>query len=291
MGGAPGGAAAGVEAAGGSGETPETQGAAPCVEAVTTGGGWTGGVIGGAAEGGRRRRRYRARGSRRPDGADLDHGGAVSQHVELRGRGVGQIDDAVSDERSAVVDADHDAAAVLQVRDPHVTGQGQRLVRGGHAVHVVSLAGRGKYLVKARAIPGGDAPLDIVRARGQDIVALAENVVEGRVTVDRTGLVAGDRVGNGLALRRRRNGRRRRDPRGRRGRRVARAEAAPENHGNRCGQRDRPCTSGVHGGVPGGASGGAPGGAPVVAVSPARGVSDISTCCLTAAASSYTAMA
>ena len=40
--------------------------------------------------------------------AHLDHGGAVSQHVELRGGRVGQIDDAVTDEGSAVVDAYHE---------------------------------------------------------------------------------------------------------------------------------------------------------------------------------------
>ena len=40
--------------------------------------------------------------------AHLHHRGAVAQHVELRGGRVGQIDDAVADEGSAIVDAHHD---------------------------------------------------------------------------------------------------------------------------------------------------------------------------------------
>ena len=84
-------------------------------------------------------RRLRAR----REHAHFDRRGAGQQHVELGGGGVGQVDDAIADERAAIVDAHDDLAAVAQVGDLGVAGDGQRLVRGRHGVHVVALAQRG----------------------------------------------------------------------------------------------------------------------------------------------------
>ena len=124
----------------------------PCRPAA----GWTRAATSGARRAVGRRIVKRA-GRRRVDAANLDHGRAIAQHVELCGGRVGQVDDSIADEGAAIVDPHHDAAAVLQIRDPHVGGQRQRLMSGGHAVHVVGLAGRGPHLVEAGAIPGGDA--------------------------------------------------------------------------------------------------------------------------------------
>ena len=45
--------------------------------------------------------------------------------AELAGGGLGQVDQAVADERAAIVDPDLEAAAVLQIGDAHDAGQRQ----------------------------------------------------------------------------------------------------------------------------------------------------------------------
>ena len=89
----------------------------------------------------------------RVDAANLDHGRAIAQHVELCSGRVREVDDSIADEGTAIVDPHHDAAAVLQIRDPYVGGQRQSLMSGGHGVHIVGLAGRGPQLVEAGSIP------------------------------------------------------------------------------------------------------------------------------------------
>src|SRR5690606_18198015 len=69
-----------------------------------------------------------------------DPGGPALGKPELDRAGVGQVDDAVRMEGAAVVDPHYDAALIVQVGDPDITGQGQRLVRRCHAIQVVLLA-------------------------------------------------------------------------------------------------------------------------------------------------------
>ena len=92
---------------------------------------------------------------------------AGTDHVELPRRRVGEIDDAVVDERPAVVDAHHHRARVGQIGHPHARPMRQRLVRGGHRVLVVDLAARRRPAVKPRPVPRGDAGLRRARLGGQ----------------------------------------------------------------------------------------------------------------------------
>src|SRR4029077_20189803 len=144
----------------------------------------------------RRRRRW-------VDGADLDPVGAIAQHVELRGGRVREIDDSIAYEGTAVVDPDHDTAAVLQIGDAHVRGQRERLVSSRHAVHVVGLADRGPRLVETGPVPGGDAALPGADARGQDVVAFAEHIVKRRIAAARARFDPRDDLRNGVRFRRR----------------------------------------------------------------------------------------
>src|SRR3954463_9251455 len=61
--------------------------------------------------------------------------------------------------RPAVVDSDHDTAAVCQVSHARITGDGQRWMSGGHSVHVVDLATRGLLPVEPAAVPAGKSGL------------------------------------------------------------------------------------------------------------------------------------
>ena len=70
-----------------------------------------------------------------------------------------------------------------EIGHTRIGGQWQRLVRGGHAVHVVRLAAGGVAAVEARTIPGGDAALEVAIGARQHGVALPEHIVEGRVAV------------------------------------------------------------------------------------------------------------
>ena len=172
---------------------------------------------------------------------DLHECGAVADHVELGGRRIGQIDDAVGDERAAIVDAHDHAAAVGEIGDARVAGQRQRLVRGGHREHVIRFAGRGAQAVKLRAVPGGDAALDVAGGAGEYHVAVAGDFVEGRIAerAARLQRVVPRRArSTDVGRRTRRHGRRRR-VRGRRRRGAAHAAAAARSQ-----QGQRPVSAG-----------------------------------------------
>ncbi len=134
--------------------------------------------------------------ARRRDHTHFDRRRARQQHVELGRGGVGQVDDAIADERAAVVDAHHHLAAVAQVGDFGVGGNRQRLVRRRHGVHVVGLAQRRRRGVKARAVPGRGAALDVAFGAGHHVVALAEDFVERRIAALAARLGARHRIGN-----------------------------------------------------------------------------------------------
>ncbi len=205
------------------------------------GGGRSDGRCGRGECGGRRRRADIER-------AHLHHGGAVTQHVEFRGGRVREVDDAIAHEWTAVVDAHHDAAAVLQIGHAHIGGQRQGAVRRAHAVHVVEFAGRGLHLMKPGPVPGGDAALDIVGARRQHVVALAEHVVVRRIAIAGLRFRLGDDLAAGSSHRRggHRGGRRRR----RAGRRTRADTADRARHGGDAEHGQRGAHA-VHGGVPG----------------------------------------
>ena len=130
---------------------------------------------------------------RRRQCAHFDERGSILQHVELAGRRVGQVDDAAVLERTAIVHAHDDAAAVAKVRDLYVCRQRQCLVCGGHRIHVVTLAVRRSRCVKPRSVPRRDAALVITLGRIEYEVALPEHGVEGRIAALRARLRPRDR--------------------------------------------------------------------------------------------------
>src|ERR1700722_1955205 len=69
------------------------------------------------------------------------------------GSAVRQIDDPARDDRSPVIDADHDGPAIAQVGDPDIASKGKRQVGGRHVVHVIRLAAGGRLSIKILAIP------------------------------------------------------------------------------------------------------------------------------------------
>jgi hypothetical protein len=94
----------------------------------------------------------------------------------LRGS-VGQVDQAVIDERPAIVDLDDDGATVVEIDDLGVGRQWQGLVRGGHREHVIGLAAGGAAAVKLGAVPGCDASFDIAVAGREHVIAPVEDLV------------------------------------------------------------------------------------------------------------------
>ncbi len=131
----------------------------------------------------------------RLDGLDDHQAAAVADQVELPGRRVGQVDDAVVQERAAVVHAQHDGLARLRTGNADIGGNRQRRVGGGHAEHVVGLAAGGFLAMELAAIPAGDALLAKGRRRLQRHVVAAEHRV-GPVGESVQGLRARHGVGH-----------------------------------------------------------------------------------------------
>ncbi len=127
---------------------------------------------------------------------NLNECGAGADHLQLCGGRIGQVDDAIGHERTAIIDAHDDAATIGEIGDARVAGQRQCLVRRSHRKHVVGLAGRGAQAVKLRAVPGGDAAFDIADAAAEYGVAAAENLVEGWIAERAARLIARYRIGN-----------------------------------------------------------------------------------------------
>src|SRR5690606_27975574 len=76
----------------------------------------------------------------------------------VRSRGA-EVDDALAMEGAAAVDPHGGAAAVGEVRHAREARDGQRLVGGRHAVHVVDLAARGALAMELAAIPAREPAL------------------------------------------------------------------------------------------------------------------------------------
>ena len=93
----------------------------------------------------------------RPLSFQANRSNALFQHTEPFRTGAGKVNDPVAHKGATVIDAHHNGPAVLQVGDSDPGSEGQELVRGSHGVLIVAFAVGGKFPVKSRAIPGGDA--------------------------------------------------------------------------------------------------------------------------------------
>ena len=85
----------------------------------------------------------------------------IDETEQLR-RAARHVDQAVLDKRAAIVDAQPQRAAVLQIADLDDARQRQCLVCRRHLVHVVDLAVRRRLAVEARAVPRGGAGLVVI---------------------------------------------------------------------------------------------------------------------------------
>lgn len=97
------------------------------------------------------------------DDVEINAGMAARDHADLLGRGAGQVDLPPTGEGAAIVDAHGDAAPVAGVGDLDPRAEGQRLMSGGHGVHVEPLPIGSQAAMEPAAIVGGDA-----RAEGAD---------------------------------------------------------------------------------------------------------------------------
>ena len=68
---------------------------------------------------------------------------------------MGEVDDAPPDKGSAVVDADMNPFAVVQIVDPDHSREGQGPVGRRHGMHVVDFPVAGPFPVEGVAVPGG----------------------------------------------------------------------------------------------------------------------------------------
>ena len=108
--------------------------------------------------------------------------GALALEAELTGRGLREIDQAVADERAAIVDPQFQLPAIGEIGDPHDARQRQGRMRRAQAGAVEDLAVRRGAAVERHAVPGRDAnpvvtgiELRVVPTPG-DLVGLAELV-------------------------------------------------------------------------------------------------------------------
>src|SRR5690606_37342866 len=93
------------------------------------------------------------------DGVDADLAGARTLDAELCGGSLGQVDDAVTVERPAIIDLDLYRLSRALVGDANDCAERKRLVRCGHGVLVKPLAGSRCLAVEPRSVPGGTTAL------------------------------------------------------------------------------------------------------------------------------------
>src|SRR6266567_3701576 len=79
---------------------------------------------------------------------------ATMLELKRLGSTVRQVDNPAGNDRSAVIDPDHNGFAIAQVRDPHVASHGERQVSCRHVVHIVRLAARRGFTIENLAVPG-----------------------------------------------------------------------------------------------------------------------------------------
>jgi hypothetical protein len=120
---------------------------------------------------------------------------ALAQQAELERRRVGDVDEAVGVEGTAVVDAHHHRLPLSMLVTRAYDGNRQRRVRGRHLVHVVGLARGGALAVELDAVPAGDAALVVGFVVQQRRVGGAEHRV-GTVRELGVGFVLDDGIGH-----------------------------------------------------------------------------------------------
>jgi hypothetical protein len=100
------------------------------------------------------------------DDFETDVSGAGSDHCDGLGGGEGEVNNAIGDERAAIVDADGSLPAVIEVGDAHDGVEGQGAVGCGHVVHFVDFAVGGAAALEGKTVPGGDAFFDVFAGNG-----------------------------------------------------------------------------------------------------------------------------
>ena len=90
----------------------------------------------------------------RADILDAHMGRAVLLVAQNLGGALGEIDDAGSDERPAIVDADHDLEAIVEIGDLNIARQRQCRMGRGELSHVEPLTIRSPPPVEGLAVPG-----------------------------------------------------------------------------------------------------------------------------------------
>jgi len=86
-----------------------------------------------------------------------DPSGARTDHVYGACRGVGEIDDAVTDERAPIVDANLDTFVVFEIDHANHGAEGKGAVRRSELLHVVDFAIGGGAAVIRMAVPTRNA--------------------------------------------------------------------------------------------------------------------------------------
>lgn len=95
--------------------------------------------------------------NRHAEYAKFDFAHTPVDQIDLPGSRLGEVDDAALNERTPVVDANVDAAAVVEVLDPDDRTEGEGAVGGSEMVLVEPFAGRGLFAVESRTVPRRDA--------------------------------------------------------------------------------------------------------------------------------------
>ena len=108
---------------------------------------------------------------------------AVPLYTEFLGRSVRQIDDSSCDERAAIIDSNNRRTAVIEVAHVNVDRNRQRLMRRGHAMHIVDFATGGLAPVELDTVPGGNTSLHESVGAIEHVITSAEHHVGRRVAL------------------------------------------------------------------------------------------------------------
>jgi len=71
----------------------------------------------------------------------------------------GEIDNAAFNERAAIIDADGEFSAIVEIFNLYPAGHGEGFVGGGDVVLIILFAVGGGQRVETGAVPAGDAAL------------------------------------------------------------------------------------------------------------------------------------
>ena len=94
------------------------------------------------------------------DDNQLDACGTRTNHVNRTGGGAGEIDHAVVNEWSAIVDADLSGLSVIEIVNADPGAERKSLVSSRELVHVINFTARGFLALVTGPVPTGDAGFD-----------------------------------------------------------------------------------------------------------------------------------